>query len=129
MMPNKNENSHNWPMPQGACDTHFHLYDSAVPLVPDSGGARGIATGDAATPDAEIKCMDALGMRGFRYFRMSGVGADGERMVWAATWPPPMLKSNFPDEMDLLNVLRRWVHDEAARRCVPLSNPLALCRM
>jgi D-galactarolactone isomerase len=236
-------NEHNWSVPAGACDTHFHIYDLAAQMVPGgnkpsqpceladyltvrerlgltravvvqssaygtdnaialaamaalaklpgSGGARGIATCDAATPDAEIKRMDALGMRGFRFFRMSGAGAgwdsvplmarraadvgwhvqlqfDGgelaerlplieklpyhgsqsgapryedmmpfaqallkaapERMVWATNWPHPMVKSNFPDEMDLLNGLRTWVPDEAAWRRVLVTNPAALYR-
>jgi D-galactarolactone isomerase len=276
--------ANNWPVPDGACDTHFHIYDLAVPMVaagnkpaqpceladyltvrerlgltravvvqssaygtdntvalaamaalaklPGSRGARGIATCDAATPDAEIKRMDALGMRGFRFFRMSGAGTDWdsvprmaqraadvgwhvqlqfdgdelaarlplieklpcevvidhigrlhppfnaddpnvrallklveggrcwvklsapyhgsksgppnyqdmvpfarvlvqaapERMVWASNWPHPMVKSNFPDETDLLNVLRTWVPDEATWRRVLVSNPAALYR-
>jgi len=37
--------------------------------------------------DAEIKRMDALGMRGFRYFCMSGAGANWDNVppVWACT--------------------------------------------
>jgi D-galactarolactone isomerase len=205
---------------------------AALAKLPGSGGARGIATCDAATPDAEIKRMDALGMRGFRFFRMSGAGAgwdsvplmarraadvgwhvqlqfDGgelaerlplieklpcdvvidhigrlhppfnandpnwrallklvesgrcwvklsapyhgsqsgapryedmmpfaqallkaapERMVWATNWPHPMVKSNFPDEMDLLNGLRTWVPDEATWQRVLVTNPAALYR-
>ncbi|MEQ1776498.1 MAG: amidohydrolase family protein [Burkholderiales bacterium] len=276
-MPTEN----NWPVPAGACDTHFHIYDSRVPMMPGGnqpsqpceladylkvrqrlgltravvvqssaygtdntvslhamaalakiGESRGVATCDAKTPDAEIKRLDALGMRGFRYFRMSGAGADWdsvpvmarraadvdwhvqlqfdggelaarlplidklpcdvvidhigrlhppfnandpnwlallklvesgrcwvklsapyhgsasgaphyddmipfaqallkaapERMVWATNWPHPMVKRNFPDEMDLLNVLRAWVPDEAAWTRVLVTNPAALYR-
>jgi len=277
-------NAGRWPVPTGACDTHFHIYDLSVPMVPGgnqpsqpceladylavrerlgltravvvqssaygtdntvalaamaalaklpgSCGARGVATCDERTPDAEIKRLDTLGMRGFRFFRMSGAGADwdsvprmarraadigwhvqlqfdgGElaarlplieklpcevvidhigrlhppfqaddpnlrallklveggrcwvklsapyhgsksgppgyddmipfaralvkaapqRMVWASNWPHPMVKSNFPDEMDLLNALRTWVPDEATWRRVLVDNAATLYR-
>lgn len=67
-------------------------------MLPGFGGARGIATCDAAIPDADIK-----------------------RMMWAMAWPHPMVKSNLPDEMNLLNTLRWWMPAEAAWRCVLLS--------
>jgi D-galactarolactone isomerase len=63
-----------------------------------------------------------------RPFAQALVKAAPERMVWASNWPHPMVKSNFPDEMDLLNVLRTWVPDEATWRRVLVINPAALYR-
>ena len=267
-----------WAVPEGACDTHFHIYEPEHPMGPGShipaqpcslvdyqknvakrlgvsrfvvvqptaygednsvtlramaelGNARGIAVLDENISDEKIVALDALGIRGFRFFSLSGDTGwdrvpkiaqraadhgwhvqfqfDGaqlsvraplltslpcdividhigrlhppindqdpqwkalrglldtgrcwvklsapyhgsklgpphyadmglfaqqlvmqapERMLWASNWPHPMVKSQFPDEQILLDVLREWVPDQTTWHQVLVSNPAKLYR-
>lgn len=48
-----------------------------------------------------------------------------ERMLWASNWPHPGQKSP-PDEADLLDLMLRWVDDDAVRNKILTENPAEL---
>ncbi|MEK6593692.1 MAG: amidohydrolase family protein [Pseudomonadota bacterium] len=54
------------------------------------------------------------------------VRAAPERMLWASNWPHPSLKSNFPDDAGLLDLLAEWASSEAARQRILVDNPAKL---
>ena len=47
-------------------------------------------------------------------------------MLWASNWPHPSLKSEFPDEAMLLDLLAEWSPDAATREKILVSNPARL---
>lgn len=54
------------------------------------------------------------------------IRAAPERMVWATNWPHPSIKSNYPDEGKLLDLVADWAQDEALRRKILVTNPARL---
>lgn len=51
-----------------------------------------------------------------------------ERMLWASNWPHPSLKTSFPDEAVLLDLLEQWAPAAAIRENILVSNPALLYR-
>jgi len=49
-----------------------------------------------------------------------------ERLLWGSDWPHVMVKSAMPNDGELLELLARWIPDEALRRRVLVDNPAAL---
>jgi predicted TIM-barrel fold metal-dependent hydrolase len=49
-----------------------------------------------------------------------------ERCVWGTDWPHTNMKSYVPDDGALLDLLRDWAPDEAARHRILVTNPAAL---
>lgn len=54
------------------------------------------------------------------------IRAAPERMLYATNWPHPSLKSNFPDDASLLDLLAEWAGSEAVRQEILVSNPARL---
>ena len=48
------------------------------------------------------------------------------RLLWGSDWPHVMVKSAMPNDGELLELLARWIPDEALRRRVLVDNPAAL---
>lgn len=60
-------------------------------------------------------------------FGQALAAAAPDRALWASNWPPGLSgKAAYPDDVDLLELLNRFVPDEAARRKVLADNPSAL---
>jgi predicted TIM-barrel fold metal-dependent hydrolase len=49
-----------------------------------------------------------------------------ERLLWGSDWPHVMVKSAMPNDGELVDLLARWLPDEALRRRVLVDNPAAL---
>jgi 2-pyrone-4,6-dicarboxylate lactonase len=54
------------------------------------------------------------------------VAAAPDRLVWATDWPHPVCGDSPPDDVELLNLLERWVPDAALRERILVDNPAAL---
>lgn len=54
------------------------------------------------------------------------IRAAPERMLYATNWPHPSLKSGFPDDAALLDLLNDWAGSEAVRRQILVDNPARL---
>lgn len=54
------------------------------------------------------------------------VRAAPERMLYATNWPHPSLKSGFPDDAALLDLLGEWAGSETVRRKILVDNPARL---
>jgi D-galactarolactone isomerase len=54
------------------------------------------------------------------------IKAAPNRMVWASNWPHPSIKSHFPDEGKLLDLVAEWTQDEALRRRILVDNAAVL---
>ena len=48
------------------------------------------------------------------------------RLLWGTDWPHVMLKGAMPNDADLVDLLERWLPDEALRGQVLVRNPQAL---
>jgi predicted TIM-barrel fold metal-dependent hydrolase len=46
-----------------------------------------------------------------------------ERLVWGTDWPHPTASGTKPDDLALLDLLLKWVPDEATRARILVSNP------
>lgn len=49
-----------------------------------------------------------------------------DRLLWGSDWPHVGLKTGMPNTSDLLDLLGRWVPDEALRNRILVDNPAAL---
>ncbi len=49
-----------------------------------------------------------------------------ERLLWGSDWPHTDLRSNMPDEDEILQTVFDWVPDAAQRRQVLCLNPAQL---
>lgn len=69
--------------------------------------------------------LTAAGMpyEGTDDFAHALVDAAPGQLVWGSDWPHVMVKSAMPDDGELLDLLARWVPDEATRRRVLVANP------
>jgi 2-pyrone-4,6-dicarboxylate lactonase len=59
-------------------------------------------------------------------FAQALVEAAPGRLLWGSDWPHVMVKSAMPNDGGLLDLLTRWIPDEALRRRVLVDNPAAL---
>lgn len=59
-------------------------------------------------------------------FARALVATAPERLIWGSDWPHVMQTKKMPNDGDLLDLLARWVPDEAMRRRVLVDNPAAL---
>ena len=46
-----------------------------------------------------------------------------ERLLWGSDWPHPIYYDPMPNDADLLDIMQRWVPDEAVRRRIFVDNP------
>ncbi|MDR3590673.1 MAG: amidohydrolase family protein [Negativicutes bacterium] len=51
-----------------------------------------------------------------------------DRLVWGSNWPHPSEKTVKPDDALLLDLLAKWVPDEATRNRILVDNPTVLYR-
>jgi len=49
-----------------------------------------------------------------------------DRMVWGTDWPHPSIKTDMPNDGDLVEMLADWVPDAATRQRILVDNPAAL---
>lgn len=49
-----------------------------------------------------------------------------DRMVWGTDWPHPSIRTDMPNDGDLVEMLADWVPDAAARQRILVDNPAAL---
>lgn len=49
-----------------------------------------------------------------------------DRMVWGTDWPHPSIKTEMPNDGDLVEMLADWVPDAATRQRILVDNPAAL---
>lgn len=49
-----------------------------------------------------------------------------DRMVWGTDWPHPSIKTEMPNDGDLVDMLADWVPDAATRQRILVDNPAAL---
>ena len=49
-----------------------------------------------------------------------------ERLVWGTDWPHPNIKGAMPNDGDLVDLIPRYIDDEAVRRLVLVDNPARL---
>lgn len=49
--------------------------------------------------------------------------ANADRLVWGSDWPHTDLRSDMPDDGELLSLLGEWIPDAALRRRVLVDNP------
>jgi len=49
-----------------------------------------------------------------------------ERLVWGTDWPHPNIKGIMPNDGDLVDLVPRYIDDEAVRRLVLVDNPARL---
>jgi predicted TIM-barrel fold metal-dependent hydrolase len=54
------------------------------------------------------------------------VEANPERLLWASDWPHTDLRTDMPDDGELLSLLGEWIPDAAIRKRVLVDNPAAL---
>ncbi|MBM3374274.1 MAG: amidohydrolase [Betaproteobacteria bacterium] len=54
------------------------------------------------------------------------IRAAPERMLYASNWPHPSLKSDFPDDAALLDLIGDWAGSEALRQRILVDNPAQL---
>ena len=54
------------------------------------------------------------------------IEAAPERCVWASDWPHPVSVVQPPNDADLLELLYRYVHDEAELKKILVTNPAKL---
>ncbi|MBP0048277.1 amidohydrolase family protein [Marinobacterium sp. AK62] len=59
-------------------------------------------------------------------FAQALVEANAERCVWGSDWPHPHFSIPMPNDGDLLDLLARWVPDEARRNRILVDNPAQL---
>ncbi|SIQ15097.1 amidohydrolase family protein [Marinobacterium stanieri] len=59
-------------------------------------------------------------------FAQALVEANPNRCVWGSDWPHPHFSIPMPNDGDLLDLLARWVPDEAVRNRILVDNPAAL---
>ena len=49
-----------------------------------------------------------------------------DRMVWGTDWPHPSIRTDMPNDGDLVEMLADWVPDAAARQRILVDNPAVL---
>lgn len=54
------------------------------------------------------------------------VAARPDRVIWGTNWPHPIYRGAMPNDADLVDLLPRWIPDEAIRHRVLVDNPAAL---
>ncbi len=54
------------------------------------------------------------------------IRAAPERMLYATNWPHPSLKSNFPDDAGLLDLIADWAGSTGVREQILVANPAKL---
>jgi 2-pyrone-4,6-dicarboxylate lactonase len=54
------------------------------------------------------------------------VAAAPQRLVWGSDWPHVMLRGRMPNDGELVELIARWLPDEALRRQVLVDNAAAL---
>jgi 2-pyrone-4,6-dicarboxylate lactonase len=54
------------------------------------------------------------------------VEAAPERLLWGTDWPHTYIRSDMPNDGDLLNLFARWVPDAETRRRILVDNPAEL---
>lgn len=59
-------------------------------------------------------------------FAQALVAANAEHCVWGSDWPHPHFSIPMPNDGDLLDLLARWVPDEALRNRILVDNPARL---
>jgi predicted TIM-barrel fold metal-dependent hydrolase len=52
--------------------------------------------------------------------------ANPERLVWGTDWPHPSIGEPMPDDVDLAEMVFRWLPDEALRQQILVKNPEVL---
>jgi predicted TIM-barrel fold metal-dependent hydrolase len=53
----------------------------------------------------------------------SVVQANPDRLVWGSDWPHVMMKSQMPNDADLVDLFANWVPDDALRKKILVDNP------
>jgi 2-pyrone-4,6-dicarboxylate lactonase len=49
-----------------------------------------------------------------------------QRLVWGSDWPHVMLRGEMPNDAELVELIGRWLPDEALRQQVLVDNPAVL---
>ena len=99
---------------RGVADPSFQsllrLLDSGNTWVKLSGAYR--LTGQDHPPYTDVQPLaEAL------------VRTNPQRLVWGSDWPHPQIPVPMPNDGDLLDLLARWVPDQATRQAILVSNP------
>ena len=51
------------------------------------------------------------------------IDANPDRLVWGTDWPHVMMKTEMPNDADLMDLFADWVPDAALRKKILVDNP------
>jgi 2-pyrone-4,6-dicarboxylate lactonase len=120
------------------------LHDLAVPVVLGHFGYLNIGRG---VDDPGFRALLELLQAGRTWVKLTGpyrltraalpyaecdalaqalVATAPQRLVWGSDWPHVMLRGEMPNDAELVELIGRWLPDEALRQQVLVDNPAVL---